>query len=130
MARPEPSDPHRMISAEVEGQKVTASFYPGFARAITLNGATVYDQKVDGPDPFVLPAGTEKPFSTSALEFTSSKGYRVTVQVDDPDHVVDYIEVVVRDPRGGVAAMQGGGGGGDTWGANNTPTLCPPICPP
>ncbi|HKP76485.1 MAG TPA: hypothetical protein VJT67_13235 [Longimicrobiaceae bacterium] len=127
----EPSDPRKEVTADVEGQRVTARFYPGFARAITLNGTQVYDQKADGPLPFVLPPGAEKPFSTSALEFSSTKGYRVTVTLDDPDHLIDRIEVVVRDPRAGVKAMMPDGGtGGDTWGADNTPVLCPPMCNP
>lgn len=128
--RPDPSDPHKVVTADVDGHRVSAGFYPGFARSITLNGVTVYNQKEHGPHPFVLPAGSDKPFSTSALEFSSSKGYRVTVHLDDPDHVVDHIEVVLRDPRAGVEAMSAdGGAGGDHWGADNTPTLCPPMCP-
>ena len=127
--RPAPSDPHKEVSAEIDGQRVTAGFYPGFARAITLNGVPVYNQKEHGPLPFVLPAGSKKPFGTSALEFSSTKGYRVTVHLDDPDHVVDHIEVVVRDPRAGVEAMSSdGGASGDTWGADNRPMICPPYC--
>ena len=127
--RPEPSDPHMVVLAEVDGQRVTAGFYPGFARCITLNGVTVYNQKENGPLPFVLPPGSDKPISTSALEFSSTKGYRVTVHLDDPDHVIDHVEVVVRDPRAGVEARSAdAGAGGDTWGADNRPMICPPYC--
>ena len=128
--RPEPSDPHKVVKKDVGGHEFTAAFYPGFARSITVNGDSVYDQKADGPHPFVLPAGSEKPWSTSAVELTSAKGYRVVVHLDDPDHVIDHIELVLRDPSangGGVVAHQTGGGG-DLVKIANTPVICPPYC--
>ena len=132
--RPAPSPSHKEMKKTVGKHEFTAGFYPGFASSITVNGESVYDQKTDGPDPFVLPNGSVKPLSTSALEFTSSRGYRVTVHLDDPDHCIDHIELVLRDPRlngGGVTAMSVDGGDDDevdTVTIVNTPVLCPPFC--
>jgi hypothetical protein len=43
--------------------------------------------------------------------------------------VIDHVEVVLRDPRAGVAAMSSdGGAGGDTVTIDNQPVLCPPMC--
>lgn len=128
--RPDPSPPHKVMKKRVGGHEFTAGFYPGFARSIQVNGESVYDQKTDGPHPFVLPSGSDKPWSTSALELTSTRGYRVVLHLDDPDHVIDHIEVVLRDPKangGGVVAFESGGGG-DVVTIENTPVLCPPHC--
>lgn len=129
--RPDPSDPHKVVTQDVDGHKFTAGFYPGFASSIAVNGVSLYNQKGEGGiHPFVLPAGSDRPFSTSAVDLTSSKGHRVTIHLDDPDHVIDHVEVVLRDPRAGVAAMSadGGAGGGDTVTIDNQPVLCPPMC--
>lgn len=128
--RPPPSPPHKVVTRPVGGRPFTAGFYPGFAREIRVNGEVVYDQKTDGPDPFVLPPGSEKPWSTSSLDLTSTTGRRVSITIDDPDHVVAHLEIFLRDqpvesPGGGVQAHQGGG---DNVTVDNHPTICPPFC--
>jgi hypothetical protein len=127
--RPEPSPSTRKVQKNVGGHDVTASFYPGFARSIEVNGEPVYTQATDGPDPFVLPDGADQPWSSSAVELTSTKGYNVTLYVDDPNHVVESIQVTLRGP-GGVKASEGGSGGGapDLVTIHNTPVICPPFC--
>lgn len=131
--RPDPSPSHKEVKKAVGNHEFTAGFYPGFASSIKVNGVSVYDQKADGPNPFVLPSGSVRPMSTCAMELSSSRGYRVTLHLDDPDHCVDHIEVVMRDPKvngGGVKAMSDGGGDDeiDTVRIDNTPVLCPPFC--
>lgn len=129
--RPEPSPSHRKVNKSVGKHEFTAAFYPGFASSITVNGESLYNQKADGPYPFVLPSGSEKPMSTSAVDLSSTAGYRVVIHLDDPNHVVDRIEVVLRDPaNGGVTAMSAdsGASGSDTVTIVNTPVVCPPFC--
>jgi hypothetical protein len=127
----DPSPPHKVVTKDVDGQQFTAGFYPGFARSITVNGVSVYDQKADGPHPFVLPPEDPRPWPSSPVELSSSKGYRVVLHLSDPDHVIDHIELVLRDPASadaaarGVAAFQSGG---DHVTIDNTPVLCPPFC--
>jgi hypothetical protein len=128
--RPEPSPSRKQVTKEVGGTEFTAAFYPGFAREIAVNGETLYDQKTDGPLPFVLPSGADKPWSSSTVQLTSGKGYVVMLQIDDPEHVVDHIEIVLRDPNAKrsdkhVVAYQAGG---DRVTINNTPVICPPFC--
>lgn len=131
--RPDPSNPHKVVTKSVGKHEFTAGLYPGFASAVKVNGVSVYEQREDGPHPFVLPSGSDRPFSTHALDLSSTRGYRVVLHVDDPDHVVDHIEVVLRDPKkngGGVNAFSDGGGDDDidTVSIDNTPMLCPPMC--
>lgn len=128
--RPEPSPSYKQVTKDVDGTEFTAAFYPGFARVIAVNGETLYDQQADGPNPFVLPSGSDKPWSSSAVQLTSGKGYVVMLQIDDPEHVVDHIEIVLRDPKARhsdkrVVAFQAGG---DRVTINNTPVICPPYC--
>lgn len=139
--RPPPSDPRKKVCQDVDGCEVSAEFYPGFASRIQVNGVQLYLQSQDGPDPFVLPEPEAKPDPRSVTVISSTRGYTVTITLDDPDHVVDSIEMVMRDPRapesiarrvgasgsaGGVAAFQSGGP--DKVTIVNTPTLCPPNC--
>src|SRR5687768_18410802 len=105
--RPEPSPSHKKVKKNVGGHEFEAGFYPGFARSVVVNGESVYNQAIDGPNPFVLPNGSERPWSSSAVELTSGKGYSVLLYIDDPRHVVERIEVTLRTP-GGVAAFEGG----------------------
>ena len=129
--RPEPSPSHKKVNKNVGGHEFTAGFYPGFARSVTVNGETVYDQATDGPNPFVLPNGSERPWSSSAVELSSGKGYSVLLYIDDPRHVVERIEVTLRTP-GGVGGYEGGGaaagGDPDVVVIENTPVTCPPFC--
>jgi hypothetical protein len=123
----DPSPPHKVVSKEIGGYEVSAGFYPGFVRAITVDGVSLYDQKSDGPMPFVLPEG-EGPWTSSALSLSSSKGYRVVLHLDDPNQAIDKLDLVLRPPRtegGGVVAHQEGG---DEWTIYNTTVLCPPYC--
>lgn len=131
--RPDPSPPHKVMKKSMGQHEFTAGFYPGFASSIKVNGESVYEQTEHGPHPFVLPSGSEKPWSTCALDLSSTKGYRVVLHLDDPDHVIDHIEVVLRDPKvngGGVAAFSADGGadGGDTVTIDNRAVTCPPLC--
>jgi hypothetical protein len=116
------------VTKEIDGFEVTAAFYPGFARAIEVNGVSLYDQKADGPYPFNLPDG--QPLLTSSpLVFSSTRGYRVELQLNDLDHAIGRIELVLRPPtktEGGVVAFQVDGG--DRWAIDNTPVICPPFC--
>jgi hypothetical protein len=128
--RPEPSQSHKKVTKNVGGHEFTAGFYPGFARSVVVNGESVYDQATDGPNPFVLPNGSERPWSSSAVELSSGKGYSVLLYIDDPRHVVERIEVTLRTP-GGVGAFEGGGaasGEPDVVVIENTPVICPPFC--
>ena len=127
--RPEPSPSTRKVKKDLGGREFSASFYPGFARSIDVNGDPVYDQKTDGPYPFVLPDGAEQPWSTSAVELTT-QGSTVTLYVDDPSHVVESIQVTLRGPGGVRASESGGDGAGepDVVTIQNTPVFCPPYC--
>ncbi|HEV7588116.1 MAG TPA: hypothetical protein VGO40_08275 [Longimicrobium sp.] len=118
------------MTKEINGYEVSAGFYPGFARAISVDGVSLYDQKVDGPFPFNLPDGKEA-WASSAMSLSSTKGYRVVLSLDDPNHAIDHLELVLRPPPkedGGVIAHQAGGG--DRWTIDNTVVLCPPMCNP
>ena len=131
--RPDPSPAHREVKKAVGSHEFTAGFYPGFASSIKVNGVSVYEQKTDGPHPFVLPSGSVRPMSTCAVDLCSSRGYRVTLHLDDPDHCIDHIEVFLRDPKkngGGVTAMSEGGPSddGDTVTIENRAVTCPPLC--
>ena len=128
--RPAPSPSNKRVTKNVGGQEFTAGFYPGFARRIEVNGEEVYDQERDGPKPFVLPNGTDRPWSMSAVELSSGKGYTVTLYVDDPQHVVERVQVTLRTPGGVTAASESGEGGGepDVVTVDNTPVYCPPFC--
>jgi|tagenome__1003787_1003787.scaffolds.fasta_scaffold20979659_6 hypothetical protein len=128
---PEPSPSYKVVTKDVGGNVFTAGFYPGFARSIALNDTNVYDQKADGPYPFNLPLDNPVPWSSSAVVLSSSKGYRVVMCLDDPDHVIDQIVLRLRDPKSeealarGVVAFQAAG---DVVVIDNTPVLCPPMC--
>jgi len=132
--RPEPSPSYWKVTKEVDGHEFTASFYPGFARSIKVNDVPVYDQKEDGPFPFVLPSGADRPWSASAVQLSSTKGYNVVLQLDDPGHAVGTIEVVLRSPPAGGDAKSGGGVRAhstfppDRVTIDNTPVICPPFC--
>ncbi|HEX8905675.1 MAG TPA: hypothetical protein VF771_12565 [Longimicrobiaceae bacterium] len=128
--RPDPSPSHKVVKKNVGRHEFTAGFYPGFARTITVNGDDVYDQERDGPYPFVLPNGDEKPWKKSEIEISSTKGYSFTITVDDPDHVIDKIEVTMKaSAGGGVVAYSGDTEPDpDTITVSNTALLCPPNC--
>jgi hypothetical protein len=130
--RPEPSPSYIQVTKDVDGTEFTAAFYPGFAREIAVNGETLYDQETDGPNPFVLPSGADKPWSSSAVQLSSSdRGYVVMLQIDDPEHVVDHIEIVLRDPKARKRSdkkVVGFEAVGDRFTINNTPVICPPFC--
>jgi hypothetical protein len=127
----EPSPSYLVVTKDVGGDVFSAGFYPGFARSITLNGTSVYDQKADGPFPFNLPPDTSLPWASSAVVLSSSKGYRVVMCLDDPDHVIDQIVVRLRDPKSeealarSVVAFQAPR---DEVVIDNTPVICPPMC--
>lgn len=131
-SRPDPSPPHKVVKKGVGDHEFTAGFYPGFARSITVNGVNVYNQKEDGPFPFVLPSGEDKPWHSSVIDLSSTKGYHLVLHLDDPDHVVERVVLHLRHPDSNdavarsVAAFQGGDG--DEVAIDETPVICPPFC--
>src|SRR3954471_23629647 len=103
----EPSPPYLEVKKEIDGYEVSAGFYPGFVRAIEVNGVVLYEQKADGPYPFCLPAD-EPPLTSSVLTLSSSKGYRVPLNLDSTQSM-DQLQLVLHPPRetkGGVTAFQ------------------------
>ncbi len=110
---------------EAEGYR--ACFYPGFVRRLAVRRGTeeivLYDQ---AGKPFVLPAGEEKPWPCSGVEFTDPSGREIRLQIDDRHQRIARIEVVFKkDP-----AEDGttGDGDGDTLVVEDTPVVCPPDC--
>jgi hypothetical protein len=125
--RPHPTPSHRVEKKKCGDHDYEVGFYPGFASRIQVNGTEVYKQD----ETFVLPAGTNKPLSSHAVQIKSTKGYEVVLHFDDPHHVVDQIVVKLRDPEasspnGGVHANQNSGG--DEVTIDNTAHTCPPHC--
>jgi hypothetical protein len=103
------------------GSARVATFYPGFVGAVSVNGEALYQQKPDGPFPFVLPAGTTTPFTTSSFQLQSDNGSSFTLVIEDPNLLVVSVQVTLRKP---------GGGNGDVVVIDDTATLCPPLCDP
>ena len=129
-----PPSPSRWVSErQVGGFAYRAAFYPGFVGSVLVNGQAVYTQGTDGPNPFVLPASARRPWANSVFEMDSGKGYRFSIQLEDPQHVVASIQVTLRDPdaepvaaagvSGGVSADVGGPGGGSLDAAGDGVTL-------
>jgi hypothetical protein len=120
-----------VVTKDVYGHEFTAGFYPGFASSITVNGVSVYNQKEDGPYPFVLPGTEDKPWSSSLLSLSSSKGYRVVISLDDPNHVIERMVLRLRDPRSEESlarSVVGFQDDADEVVIEETPVLCPPFC--
>ena len=129
------------------GKEYEADFYPGFVRKITVRRAdgeeTVFDQQADGPYPFVLPAGSNKPFTSSTVHFSGGPhGRSFSLSIDDPgDHILS-IQVTLKtkpekptslagqalDAQGGVVGMQGDDTEVVTF--ENITVCCPPTCSP
>jgi hypothetical protein len=131
ITRPPPSPSTKTVKKPVGGYDFTTSFYPGFARRIEVNGEVVYDQKADGPCPFVLPDGSFEPWSLSSVELGSTKGYKMTLYIDDPGHVVEQVVLRLRpgakdDGARSVVAYQAVEG--DEVVIYETPVICPPWC--
>jgi hypothetical protein len=126
----DPSPDRHVAKKNFGRHEFTAGFYPGFARSILVNGEEVYDQEKHGPCPFVLPHGQDKPLGSCAIELSSTKGYAFVLHVEDPDHVVDKIEITLKPKAGGgvTAFSDDGGGTPDKITVNNTALLCPPNC--
>jgi hypothetical protein len=125
----EPSPTNLVVTKEINGYTVTAEFYPGFARAIEVNGVGLYEQKEAGLYPFNLPEG-EGPLPSSKMILSSSKGYSVALNLDDSGHAIDQIQLVLGASKeeatgGGVKAFQEEG---DRWSIFNTVVYCPPFC--
>lgn len=116
-----PSPSIRTVKGTAGGSARTATFYPGFVGAVTVNGDALYQQKADGPYPFVLPAGTKTPFASSSFQLQSDNGASFTLVIEDPNRLVASVQVTLRKPDGG---------DGDVVLIEDTATLCPPICDP
>lgn len=121
----EPSPIYLEVKKEINGYEVFAGFYPGFVRAIEVNGVSLYDQKADGPYPFYLPP--EGPLTSSVLTLSSSKGYKVELSLTSTPSI-DQLQLGLhppRDAKGGVTAFQDDD---DRWSIFNTVVYCPPFC--
>ncbi|SOD03919.1 hypothetical protein SAMN05216486_1202 [bacterium JGI 053] len=122
----EPSPTYLEVKKEIEGYEVVAGFYPGFVRAIEVNGVSLYEQKADGPYPFYLPP--DGPLTSSVLTLSSSKGYKVELNLGSTQSM-DQLQLVLHPPReskgGGVTAFQDLD---DRWSIFNTVVYCPPFC--
>jgi hypothetical protein len=117
-----PPSPSRVFR-DVDGYY--AAFYPGFVRRLAVRTGTsetvVYEQK----ESFILPAGQTEAWPCSELEFSGGPGGRdIRLQVSDPLHQIARIEVVFKD-----ADPSRSTGDEETLVIDETPLLCPPICP-
>ena len=123
----EPSPTYLEVKKEIDGYVVSAGFYPGFVRAIEVNGVSLYDQKTDGPYPFYLPPD-EGALTSSVLTLASSKGYQVELNLSSTQSM-DQLQLVLHPPKetkgGGVTAFQDLN---DRWSIFNTVVYCPPFC--
>lgn len=118
----EPS-PSRECRAEAG---YAACFYPGFVRRLAVQdpaGAEIvlYEQK----GPFHLPAGADRPWACSEVEFTRPGDRKIRLQVDDPHQQIARIEVVFKSDGG---AKEDGDGDGESLVVWETPVICPPDC--
>jgi hypothetical protein len=100
-------------------------FYGGWLRkaSIQRNGETVVVYEQSAREPYVLPAGADAPLTLTQVEFSGDDLPRFTVVLDDPDHVVERIEVVLKES--GIPSV-----GDDEPRViyENTPIICPPDC--
>jgi hypothetical protein len=105
-------------------------FYGGWLRKATVkrNGTDIVIYEQDPKDPFVLPPGADRPFTTSQIEFRGDGVVPISITLDDPGHVVDRIEVVLKKKTEGGVADGNGDGDGDRLILENTPMICPPHC--
>jgi hypothetical protein len=101
-------------------------YYGGWVSQVSIRraGTTVTVFKQEKDDPFVLPTGADRPFTVSQTELSGPDLPRVSVTLDDPDHVVERIELVLKRKAG--AAEDGDDD--DRWIVSNMPALCPPHC--
>ena len=115
-----------------------ACFYPGFVRrlAVVRDGreTVVYEQ--DPKQPFVLPAGETEPWPSCGLEFSGGPdGRKLRLELYDPQREVERIEIVLR--KKGASRTEGWddgdgegcGDGSERIVIDETPLICPPICP-
>lgn len=108
-----------------------ADFYPGFVASVVVrregqDDVVVYQQAAD--DPFVLPAGSVKPYETSEFDFSGGKlERRFRLVITDPHREIDSITVRLK-----AASERLGDAGGDAEEVTiqDGSVLCPPMCPP
>jgi hypothetical protein len=142
----EPSRPTEC--RETEGYR--ACFYPGFVRRLAVRApdgteTLIYEQEGS----FVLPPGHDQPWPCSTIDYSDPKGRRMMLQIYDPGHEIDRIEVHFKSPQALAKRLaQAAGavisplldrpslgeegeeeGGGDVVVCENVAVLCPPICP-
>ncbi|HEX8391897.1 MAG TPA: hypothetical protein VF665_05995 [Longimicrobium sp.] len=106
-----------------------ADFYPGFVRRLAVRRAgqevVVYEQAPD--DPFILPAGSDKPWDTSEIVVQGGPSARdVRLVVHDPHQEIDSIVIRLR----GRSPRLAGGGEDEEIEVLDGTVLCPPMCPP
>lgn len=122
--RPPPSDPKGVAKGRVGEADYNVEFYPGFASAISVNGSPLYRQA----GTFILPEGDLQPWSSHAVKINCpTQGYSLVLNVEDPNYVIDRIEVTLRNPGGnggGVKAHQAG----TKVTVENAAMTCPPTC--
>lgn len=103
-------------------------FYGGWVSKVTVRRGgevtEVYAQK----ESFVLPAGADQPFTLCQTEIQGLDLPRFTVTLDDPHHVVDRIEVVLKRRTENGGGDQDDGDDDDRVILSNSPALCPPHC--
>lgn len=126
-----------------------ACFYPGFVRRLAVRApdgteTLIYEQKGS----FVLPPGQDQPWPCSTLDYSDPRGRKMMLQIYDPGHEIDRIEVHFKSPQALEKPLaQAAGtitadvsllgrpvageedGGGDVVILENVAVLCPPICP-
>jgi dipeptidyl aminopeptidase/acylaminoacyl peptidase len=108
-------------------------YYGGWVSRATVHrggqSVVVYEQQ----EPFVLPKGADAPFAVSQTEFEGPDLPRFSVTLDDPEHAVKRIEVVLwregedRNPET-VREAPASDGDDDLLILENTPLTCPPFC--
>lgn len=118
---PSPSEKH------VSKDTYELSFYPGFVSRVTVVQDSIEDALFVQDQPFVLPAGTTTPWTTSAFHLRGGPNQRhIRLEIHDPQQGIEYIEVKFK-PKAGLVV---GGGEGETVRVTNGPVLCPPACEP
>ncbi|HWK89951.1 MAG TPA: hypothetical protein VNP72_08140 [Longimicrobium sp.] len=102
-----------------------ACFYPGFVRRLAVRRGGKETVLYEQDRPFNLPAGADRPFPTSVVEFDGGPdGRSFALQIHDPHQDIDRILVRLK-PRSTEADDTGED---EEVEILDTPILCPPFC--